>query len=1756
MKISLPLTLRRALLALVAASPFSGLSPASDVAYYNPESITVTQDLDFTGEFHSEDDGSSPRYRLFLESSEFSLLPATSDNGLYSVIFDLGGALNDAVGARAVKMGSSTLEIGYMDTVSFSNYYYHAYDGLVESVLDAGNGGAIYAGDDSFLYFHNNKTLLFDSNNAYAGGGAIYLENSDLTIENNESVIFSNNGAETNEPGLPASGWNGGGAIYAVINDSQYHCIRINSNDSVSFVGNVNDAGGAIYASGTYMKLYFSGNGTVSFSGNQATTTGNGGGAIYFKGGEEASLDFQDNETITFSENTSASQGGAVYSYAVTAFTDNDSISFVENQGSYGGALYNNSYSTTFSGNASVTFSGNTATSEGGAIYGGTSDNPLAFENNTYLTFTDNQAEDGGAIWSHYLLIEGSASVEFSGNAATGGEGGALLIRGSSTSDGLIIQNNENVLFSGNSGSSNGGACCARSGSMVNQFNNNGSLVFSENSAGQDGGALYVRAATLTFEDNESLIFQGNTAGESGGAIYVTNGVVSIANNGSVLFQNNSAGESGGAIWLEATDSGSHSLSIAGNHSVTFRSNYVKEYDEEGNLAGAVLNGITSTNLKELSTGADGGTITFYDSVQVGEDSNISEYHNLNTYEDSEGNTVTGTGTIAFTGLYAEEDLTAIFDELGLDTSGDTFQSCLETSLTSSITTRTVTLCGGTLSVSDNAILNILSSSSSSTKYGSYTAEEGSSTKISNHGTLNIASNATFNSSYLSIDNAAMTVGGSFTSTGGYSLLSGGTLDIAGSAALEDYGFLMLQSGSSVAAGGDFTVGESCRVSFSWGDNTLTAEGDIVFQSGSSLQHISTSDTSTLKASSVTMTGTDLSLWLRTDGYALIVDGDLSLTDSTLWLSPGTGSGTFCGIDVTGALSVSGTTTINLSSDYVDLAGEDGVNITLFRLRGDAVGDGFTGDVSGWTLQSWTETETWDPVAGDYVDTFTALENGTLTTALLSDETGETTWGVILQLTADSSGGGDDDGDIYVYTGENVSITDLTKKVHIVGGTLDAAGVSADTALSSEVIVEGTDGLLIMTEDQTLNLTGSLTGDSSVGYDVQGEDGGSAGTIGIGTAGGSLSGTAVELTGESYAVNALEVRSGIATIAESAGLGHELTEITVGTASGETTSAILVNRGAVNGKTVEVLADGSVTNYGTITAADSVTLDGGAAMANTAGGELSAQSIAVNADAALSNAGTITAVDSVTLDGGAAVTNTAGGELSAQSIAVNADAALSNAGTITGDISLAGSMTNSGVSTGTITVLDGGSLSGGGTFGNVDVQNGGTLDVQGAAGFSSLTVGDGSKITFSVNGVTPYSSGMSASETYSHAAVDSLTFSGTPAIGVSIGSGVIASGSDSFTLTLLQADAVTSSGAVDTDALAAALELTGSADLVSDYDLSWDEASGTLTFSGSLNTTAASGLAGQDASLLADTLWSSVSSVASFARTAAEQGKLAGVRSSRLWGAGLGHFTSMPSAGSLSGFSYNGGGYALGADMATGKGAVAGVAFGQMFGTHKSDNSMLSDKQRAFMFALYGNVRQELDQGQELNLSGYFSYGSVDHTARTHVGGSRQTPGRAKWDDDVYAFGLLADWNIKVSDTMTVAPFTGITYMYGSRGAIAETFDGGSRSFGNGSLQTWSIPVGVTLKSVWGLSNGQSLLPEVSVAYVGDIARRNPYARTWSAGQAVTGKGHNPGRNALMTRAGLGWQISKNWQTGAYYTLEVRSGQTNQSASINASYSF
>ena len=1457
--------------------------------------------------------------------------------------------------------------------------------------------------------------------------------------------------------------------------------------------------------------LSFQNNKAIEFLNNNIN--GSGGAisiATSWSDGSKGQAEFLNNEgPIRFINNTATSTGGAIEggSLKLTFKNNLGDILFESNHaGHSGGAIYGRTGNDfTFKDNNNVIFLNNSADIYGGAIY---TTGTINFDGNNQVHFTGNSSQFAGAIYASSLNIANTkGEVKFNGNHSKGSDdigGGALYIRRESGSKAFHfdLAGNASVQFENNTAAGSGGAIyLTGNGAIVDNpvFQKNTQLSFIVNSSGNDGGAIAEAGndgSTLIFKENGTVLFENNTAKGLGGAISAS--FLSITGNKTVSFTGNSSGTAGGAI-----SGNGGTISIVNNETVEFRGNYVKQYDGEGILTGGVLNSIgrpkNGSLSIELSTRPDGGTITFYDPVR--ETSEVDSY--LNRYEDSDGNIVTGSGAIVFSGLHAEEGLKNIFVTLGLDSTGENFQNCLKESLTSSMKIGgNLTLHGGSLSISAGAILNILNGDFSG---GNYIAKTDSLTELFNNGTLNIDRDATFESGAdLRITQATMTAGRNFTSSGYACLSQEGTLDIVGNTVLKDGGRIEFQSGSSLTAGGKFTVREGSAVEFTGSDNKLTAQ-EIVFEQGSYLDHYRGTG-STLEAQSVTMTGADLRLRPQNDGYALTVDANLSLTDSTIWLSPeNLDDASFNyganGIDVTGTLSVSGSITINLSNEYANLTSEENNSLTLFQLNGE-IGDNFTDNISDWTLQSWTET--YDAGTQTWINTFNPLENAELTTTILSGGK----WGVILKLEEGSTPTPGED-DIYVRTGEEKSITDLSKRVHLLGGTLDATGIPQNTPLTNQTIIEGTDGLLVMNEDQSLILTGNLTGKKGIGYDIDGTGGNSAGGVAIGSSNGSLNSSAVDLSGERYNIAALNVRSGLADIKETASLGHENTVITVGSSrnSGET-NASLINNGTIQGSSLTVNSDGSVANNKTLNVAN-INLNSQSALANT-------------------------------------------GDLTAEQITVAKDALLNNSGSLEGNVTLQGRMSNSGQTTGMVLVQNGGILSGGGSFESVTVRQGGRLKIQGAASFNGLTFEEGSGMAFSVNGTTPFSTGMNAADTYSHATVGTLSIAGTPSIEVHVGSGLIAAGSESFTLNLLQAAEITGNAALEQQ-----LHLTGETGLLEDGGvLDWNPETGLLTFSGKLNVAAATGLAGRDAALLADTLWSSASSVASFARTANEQGKMAGNRSSRLWGAGLGYFTSMSSMDSLSGFSYQGGGYAVGTDVALGKDAVAGAAFGQMFGTHKSSDSLLSDKQRSFMFALYGNLRKELARGHELNLSGYFSYGSVDHTARTHVGGSQQTPGRARWDDNVYAFGLLADWDIKAGDAFTVSPFTGITYMYGTQGPIEETFDGGSRSFGNGGLQSWSIPVGITLKSVCGLGNGQALLPELSVAYVGDIARRNPYTRTWTAGQSVTGRGHAPGRNALMTRAGLGWQISRNWQAGAYYTLEVRSGQTNQSVNLNVSYSF
>ena len=385
---------------------------------------------------------------------------------------------------------------------------------------------------------------------------------------------------------------------------------------------------------------------------------------------------------------------------------------------------------------------------------------------------------------------------------------------------------------------------------------------------------------------------------------------------------------------------------------------------------------------------------------------------------------------------------------------------------------------------------------------------------------------------------------------------------------------------------------------------------------------------------------------------------------------------------------------------------------------------------------------------------------------------------------------------------------------------------------------------------------------------------------------------------------------------------------------------------------------------------------------------------------------------------------------------------------------------------------------------------------------------------------------------------------------VEVGLGILAAGTDAFTLDLIKTDG-TVSGNGDF-----VLSLDDKNHLLKEGNLLWNASTGTLSFTGQVDEAVAAALVGKDGSNIANSLWSSTSVVKNFGQTAVSQLKVTQPGDSNVWVSGLGDFVTMNSTSHADGFQYNGGGYAAGIDCSWTKKFRAGIAFGQTFGTFKSDDNQASIKQDSLMTGLYANYLETLCDKQSLGLSGYFAYGSVENRADTLIGNSAYLPGHAKWNDDVFTFGLKADWNIKVTDKTTLTPFIGIDYVHGAQESFTETYSNGSRQYRDGNMQVWSVPVGITVKKEVSVGGGQLLLPELTVAYVGDVSRTNPSVKSTIYGIDNKHEGSNPGRSAFMMNAGTNWIINQNWSVGAFYTLEARSSQVNQSASLSARYSF
>lgn len=510
-------------------------------------------------------------------------------------------------------------------------------------------------------------------------------------------------------------------------------------------------------------------------------------------------------------------------------------------------------------------------------------------------------------------------------------------------------------------------------------------------------------------------------------------------------------------------------------------------------------------------------------------------------------------------------------------------------------------------------------------------------------------------------------------------------------------------------------------------------------------------------------------------------------------------------------------------------------------------------------------------------------------------------------------------------------------------------------------------------------------------------------------------------------------------------------------------------------------------------------------------------------------------------------------------IVVGSSGSVDNRGTISGDVTVesGGICANNDTIEGHIDVKSGGLLKGSGIAASATVS--GNLQVGNAQGYQeygSLDLQTGAHLTFTVDGERAADLLDHDEGTYSNICVTEpgqLTVSSGVTADVVFTEnavlGSLAHGDMALSLiTTQQGD-----DAVQDVTTSVSIDYTPAGAFASFITLS--DRDGTLF--ASLNKGAVVAEMQPIQSDFANTLWASTMVVNSFIKQAALQREVALVENGEiltgvsLWASALGQFNNLTGA---DGFSYDGGGYAAGVDVALNRHFRAGIAFAQGFGQFAGDSRATKIDQTSIMTGAYAGYSRTVGKWI-FDLTGYAAFGVTDNDSKSAWGGI--TTGHADWNNDTYTAGLLVDISYRYSRQASIGITTGLDYVYGSMDSFTERYDSGlSQRITHGSMQAWRIPVGVTWKGVCELGGSQYLFPHLTVGYIGDVARHNPRVRAEALGREFRTHGCDLGRHGLWLNVGATWRVSDQWSVNARYDLEVRSGQTAQSVNVGVRYNF
>lgn len=276
-----------------------------------------------------------------------------------------------------------------------------------------------------------------------------------------------------------------------------------------------------------------------------------------------------------------------------------------------------------------------------------------------------------------------------------------------------------------------------------------------------------------------------------------------------------------------------------------------------------------------------------------------------------------------------------------------------------------------------------------------------------------------------------------------------------------------------------------------------------------------------------------------------------------------------------------------------------------------------------------------------------------------------------------------------------------------------------------------------------------------------------------------------------------------------------------------------------------------------------------------------------------------------------------------------------------------------------------------------------------------------------------------------------------------------------------------------------------------------------------------------------------------------------------IWAKGVGDFSSSKSMGDIDGYQYQGGGYVVGADYLVGEKAIFGAAFGEMFGSNKSDLYDARISQRTLMLSAYGAKLQEFSSHQDQSIlwTWLASMGNTMNNLKTRYSDGESSQG--KWDSTAYYLEGKATWRIETEGKRWVyTPFMGLEFTHVSFVDFTEEGDK-VRRFSDGDYANLSLPIGIgaeyhsTLyKKPW--------LNVFQVSYVPDIYRNNPVsnAQRLSTEYEWRDIGVKASKHAVRASINSTLKLNNYWTTYAGYTFEGRGASIYHNVHAGVSYSF